>query len=92
MLLIPPDPMEGKDIIMEIRAGTGGDEAALFAADLFRMYSHYADEKGWKIEIISSNETGIGWFQGTDTRRKRQVMSLARFVGESGTHRCPACP
>ena len=58
VLLIPPDPLEGKDIIMEIRAGTGGEEAALFAANLYRMYSHYADEKGWKMEILSSNETG----------------------------------
>ena len=62
MLLVPPDPMEGKNIIMEIRAGTGGDEAALFAADLFRMYSHFAESKRWKIEIMSMNETGIGGF------------------------------
>lgn len=91
MLLIPPDPMEGKDIIMEIRAGTGGDEAALFAADLFRMYSHYADEKGWKIEILSSNETGIGGFKelifgigGKD------VFGSLRW--ESGTHRVQRVP
>ena len=48
ILLIPPDPLEGKNIIMEIRAGTGGDEAALFAADIFRMYTHYAEKKHWK--------------------------------------------
>ena len=55
MLLIPPDPLDGKNIIMEIRAGTGGDEAALFAADLFRMYTHYAETKRWKLYVMSSN-------------------------------------
>lgn len=91
MLLIPPDPMEGKDIIMEIRAGTGGDEAALFAADLFRMYSHYADEKGWKIEVLSSNETGIGGFKelifGVSGK---DVFGSLRW--ESGTHRVQRVP
>ncbi len=91
MLLIPPDPMEGKDIIMEIRAGTGGDEAALFAANLFRMYSHYADEKGWKIEIISSNETGIGGYKelvfGVSGK---DVFGSLRW--ESGTHRVQRVP
>ena len=62
-LLIPKDPLDQKNIIMEIRAGTGGDEAALFSADLFRMYSRYAEENNWKIEILSSNETGIGGFK-----------------------------
>ena len=91
MLLIPPDPMEGKDIIMEIRAGTGGDEAALFAANLFRMYSHYADEKGWKIEVISSNETGIGGYKelvfGVSGK---DVFGSLRW--ESGTHRVQRVP
>ena len=91
MLLIPPDPMEGKDIIMEIRAGTGGDEAALFAANLFRMYCHYADEKGWKIEVISSNETGIGGFKelvfGVSGK---DVFGSLRW--ESGTHRVQRVP
>lgn len=91
MLLIPPDPMEGKDIIMEIRAGTGGDEAALFAADLFRMYSHYADEKGWKIEVLSSNETGIGGYKelifGVSGK---DVFGSLRW--ESGTHRVQRVP
>ncbi|MGX8681718.1 MAG: PCRF domain-containing protein, partial [Spirochaetales bacterium] len=54
MLLIPPDPLEGKNIIMEIRAGTGGEEAALFASDLYRMYSYYAESMHWKIEEIDS--------------------------------------
>ncbi len=62
-LLIPKDPLDRKNIIMEIRAGTGGDEAALFAANLFRMYSKYAETRKWKIEIMSSNEIGIGGFK-----------------------------
>jgi peptide chain release factor 1 len=91
MLLIPPDPMEGKDIIMEIRAGTGGDEAALFAADLFRMYSHYADEKGWKMEIISSHETGIGGFKELVIGVSgKDVFGSLRW--ESGTHRVQRVP
>src|SRR4030042_912370 len=61
--LLPKDPADKKDVIVEIRAGTGGEEAALFAATLFRMYSRYAATKGWKIDIMSSNETGIGGFK-----------------------------
>ena len=57
VLLLPKDPLDKKNIIIEIRAGTGGEEAALFAADLFRMYSRYAEIKGWKVEIMSSNPT-----------------------------------
>lgn len=91
MLLVPPDPMEGKNIIMEIRAGTGGDEAALFAADLFRMYSHFAESKRWKIEIISVNETGIGGF-------KEIIFSISgkdvygNLRWESGVHRVQRVP
>ena len=59
--LIPKDPNDEKDVIMEIRAGTGGDEAAIFAADLFRMYSRYAQEKRWAIDIISVSEGGGSW-------------------------------
>ncbi|MDR3167295.1 MAG: PCRF domain-containing protein, partial [Treponema sp.] len=59
-LLIPKDPLDEKNIIMEIRAGTGGEEAALFAADLFRMYSRFAETKGWKFEIMNINETELG--------------------------------
>jgi len=62
LLLIPKDPLDLKNTIMEIRAGTGGEEAALFAANLFRMYSRYAETKKWQIEILSSNSTGIGGF------------------------------
>ncbi len=60
ILLLPKDPDDNKDVIFEIRAGTGGEEAALFAGDLFRMYSRYAEVKGWKVELIDINETGLG--------------------------------
>ncbi len=91
MFLIPPDPMEGKNIIMEIRAGTGGEEAALFAADLFRMYSHFAEKNRWTIEIISMNETGIGGF-------KELIFSISgkgvygNLRWESGVHRVQRVP
>ncbi len=62
-LFLDPDPNEGKNIIMEIRAGTGGEEAALFVADLFRMYSKFCDEQGFKLEILSSSETGLGGYK-----------------------------
>src|SRR5687767_3032212 len=60
VLLIPKDPNDEKNVILEIRAGTGGDEAGLFAADLFRMYSRFAERQGWKLEVMSSNESGTG--------------------------------
>src|SRR5437763_5052421 len=60
LLLVPKDPNDEKNVILEIRAGTGGDEAALFAAELFRMYTKYAERHGWRIELMSSNETGVG--------------------------------
>ena len=63
ILLLPKDPNDDKNIILEIRAGAGGDEAALFAAELYRMYSNYADSQHWKVEIISINENGIGGFK-----------------------------
>jgi peptide chain release factor 1 len=91
MFLVPPDPMEGKNIIMEIRAGTGGEEAALFAADLFRMYSHFAEGRRWKIEIMSANETGIGGF-------KEIIFSISgkdvygNLRWESGVHRVQRVP
>lgn len=91
LFLVPPDPMEGKNIIMEIRAGTGGEEAALFAADLFRMYSHYAESNRWKIEIMSMNETGIGGF-------KELIFSISgknvygNLRWESGVHRVQRVP
>ncbi|MBQ3923375.1 MAG: PCRF domain-containing protein, partial [Spirochaetales bacterium] len=63
VLLIPPDPLADKDIIMEIRAGTGGEEAALFCGELFRMYSRYAEKMRWKVEILDSNETEMGGYK-----------------------------
>lgn len=91
MLLLPPDPLDGKNIIMEIRAGTGGDEAALFAADVFRMYSHYAESKRWKIEIMNSNETGIGGLKEiVFSITGKDVYASLRY--ESGVHRVQRVP
>ncbi|MDC7245791.1 MAG: peptide chain release factor 1 [Sphaerochaetaceae bacterium] len=91
VLLIPPDPLEGKNIIMEIRAGTGGDEAALFAADLFRMYTHFAEKHRWKVEIISANETGIGGFKEIIfSVSGKDVYGNLRY--ESGVHRVQRVP
>ncbi len=91
ILLLPKDPNDEKNILLEIRAGTGGDEAALFAADLFRMYSRYAEKKGWKVEILSAHETGIGGF--------KEIIALisgdkvySRLKYESGTHRVQRVP
>ena len=63
ILLLPKDPNDDKNVIVEIRAGAGGDEAALFAAEIYRMYVHYADRRGWRTEMISLNENGIGGFK-----------------------------
>ena len=60
VLLVPKDPNDAKNVILEIRGGTGGDEAALFASDLFRMYSRYAERNGWKVEVLSMSESGVG--------------------------------
>jgi len=90
-LLVPRDPMDGKNTIMEIRAGTGGEEAALFAADLFRMYSHYAEDRRWKIEIISLNETGIGGLKEIIfSVAGKEVYGSLRW--ESGVHRVQRVP
>ncbi len=91
VLLIPPDPLEGKNIIMEIRAGTGGEEAALFAADIFRMYVHYAEKKKWKIEIMSQNETERGGYKEiVCSISGRDVYGSMRY--ESGVHRVQRVP
>ena len=90
-LLIPRDPLDEKNIIMEIRAGTGGEEAALFAADLYRMYSRFAETRGWKFEIMNSNETELGGF-------KEIVFSISgsnvyeNLSYESGAHRVQRVP
>lgn len=90
-LIIPPDPNDGKDIIVEIRAGTGGDEAALFAGDLFRMYSRYAEKNGWKIELMDSHATGLGGFKEVIfTVAGKKVWQHFKF--ERGIHRVQRVP
>ena len=91
LLLIPPDPLEEKNIIMEIRGGTGGEEAALFAADLYRMYVHYAEAKNWKFEIISLNETELGGYKEiVFSISGKYVYGSLRY--ESGVHRVQRVP
>lgn len=91
LLLIPPDPLEEKNIIMEIRGGTGGEEAALFAADLYRMYVHYAETKNWKFEIISLNETELGGYKEiVFSISGKYVYGSLRY--ESGVHRVQRVP
>lgn len=90
-LLVPKDPNDEKDVIVEIRAGTGGDEAALFAAELVRLYSRYAERQGWKTDIISMNETGIGGIKEAVLEvRGRGAYSHLRY--ESGVHRVQRVP
>nr|WP_321466737.1 peptide chain release factor 1 [uncultured Desulfobulbus sp.] len=89
--LLPKDPNDEKNIFLEIRAGTGGDEAALFVADLFRMYSRYAETQGWKVEVMSSNPIGIGGFKEIIALISgHQVYSRLKF--ESGVHRVQRVP
>ena len=91
LLLLPKDPNDDKNIILEIRAGTGGDEAALFSADLFRMYGRYADRNHWKVEIMSSSETDGGGFKEIIALISgERVYSRLKF--ESGTHRVQRVP
>jgi peptide chain release factor 1 len=90
-LLIPRDPLDEKDIIMEIRAGTGGEEAALFVSDLFRMYSRFAETKNWKFEIMSSNETELGGIKEiVFSVSGKNVYENLRY--ESGVHRVQRVP
>ncbi len=91
LLLVPKDPNDEKNIFLEIRAGAGGDEASLFAADLFRMYSRYADMNGWRVEIMSQNVIGVGGF--------KEIIALiegrgaySRLKYESGVHRVQRVP
>ena len=91
VLLLPKDPLDEKNIILEIRAGTGGEEAALFAADLFRMYSRFAEGKGWKMEIMSSSDTGTGGFKEVIASISGdRVYSHLKY--ESGIHRVQRVP
>lgn len=91
LLLLPKDPMDEKSIILEIRAGTGGEEAALFAADLFRMYSRYAETKGWKVEVMSASDSDSGGY--------KEIIALidgnkaySHLKFEAGTHRVQRVP
>ncbi len=90
-ILMPAHPYDQRDIIMEIRAGTGGDEAALFAGELFRMYGRYAERRGWKVEVLASNPTGLGGFKevvfAVDGRG-----AYSRLKFESGVHRVQRVP
>ena len=91
ILLLPHDPTDDKNTIIEIRAGTGGDEAALFAADLFRMYTHFAENNDWKYEVMDSNSIGIGGFKEIIFSVKGEgVYGLMKF--ESGVHRVQRVP
>jgi peptide chain release factor 1 len=91
VLLIPKDPNDERNVVLEIRAGTGGDEAALFAAELFRMYSKYAERQGWRLELMSSSDTGVGGL-------KEVIASIegrgaySRLKYESGVHRVQRVP
>ena len=91
LLLLPKDPNDDRNVILEIRAGTGGDEATLFAADVFRMYSRYSEAHRWRVEVLSSNPTGVGGF--------KEIIALiegkgvySRLKYESGVHRVQRVP
>ena len=90
-MLVPKDPRDKRNVIMEIRAGTGGDEAALFAADLFRMYTRYAERQNWKTEILSIHETGMGGIKEVSFMIKGQG-AYSRLKYESGVHRVQRVP
>ena len=91
MLLVPKDPNDDRDVIVEIRAGAGGDEAGLFAADLARMYTRYAEEHGWKVEVLDENETGIGGYKEV-IFAVRGKGAYSRLKFESGVHRVQRVP
>lgn len=91
LLLLPKDPNDDRSVVLEIRAGTGGDEAALFAGDLFRMYSRFAESNRWKVEVISSSESALGGFKEVIALVEGQGV-YARLKYESGTHRVQRVP
>ncbi len=91
IMLLPKDEADAKNAILEIRAGTGGDEAALFAANLFRMYQRYAEQKGWKVEVMDSSDTGIGGFKEIVSSISGQDV-FSRLKYESGVHRVQRVP
>jgi peptide chain release factor 1 len=90
-MLLPQDPRDKRNVIVEVRAGTGGDEAALFAADLFRMYNRYAERYNWNVEILSSNEIGIGGIKEIIFLVKGK-SAYSRMKYESGVHRVQRVP
>jgi peptide chain release factor 1 len=91
LLLVPRDPNDERNVILEIRAGTGGEEASLFAAELLRMYSRYAEEQGWRVETMSASPTGLGGFKEVITLIEgRGVFSRLKFEG--GVHRVQRVP
>ena len=91
LALLPKDPNDEKNVIIEVRAGTGGDEAGLFAADLFRLYSRYAQRQGWKLEVIDANETGLGAIKEI-TFQIKGSGAYSRLKHESGGHRVQRIP
>ena len=90
-LLLPRDPRDNRNVIMEVRAGTGGDEAGLFAANLYRMYARYAESRGWKVEVLSQHETGVGGFKEI-IFEIRGKGAFSRLKYESGVHRVQRVP
>jgi peptide chain release factor 1 len=91
LLLLPKDPNDDKNIILEIRAGTGGDEAALFANDLFRMYTRFAEDRGWKVEVLAVHPTGVGGFKEIIAMiQGKGAYSVLKY--ESGIHRVQRVP
>jgi peptide chain release factor 1 len=91
VLLLPKDPMDNKNLILEIRAGTGGDEAALFAADLFRIYTRYAERNGWNFKIMNSSDTGIGGMkEAIVSMQGKGAFGMLKY--ESGVHRVQRVP
>jgi peptide chain release factor 1 len=90
-LLLPQDPRDARDVIVEVRAGAGGDEAGLFAADLYRMYTRYAEDRGWKTELLSAHATGVGGFKEVIFGIKGRG-AFSRFKFESGVHRVQRVP
>lgn len=91
LMLLPKDPRDGKDVIVEIRAGAGGDEAGLFASDLFRLYSRYAEKRRWKLEILDTHDTGVGGLKSIVFEiHGKDVFSRLKY--ESGVHRVQRVP
>ncbi len=91
ILLVPKDPLDDKNVILEIRAGTGGDEAGLFAGDLFKMYQRYADARGWKVDVIDHHTTGVGGLKEIIANVNGKG-AYSRLKFESGTHRVQRVP